>query len=132
MFRTARVMDGLVQYFRALSEEVRLRIVMLLTHGELCVCDIMDVLDEPQSKVSRHLSYLKHSGLITSRRVGVWMHHMLVEHHDEPLSGQMEFLRERLSQLPLYKDDALKMETLKERKRCEGPRSRPGRPRRSK
>jgi ArsR family transcriptional regulator len=130
MFRTARVMDGLVQYFRALSEEVRLRIVMLLTHGELCVCDIMDVLDEPQSKVSRHLSYLKRSGLITSRRVGVWMHYMLTEPCNETLSAQVEFLRERLSRLPGYKDDVAKMEILKERKRCEGPRPRPGRPKR--
>jgi hypothetical protein len=51
-------MDELVQCLRALSEEVRLRIIMLLTRGELCVCDIMEVLSEPQSKVSRHLSYL--------------------------------------------------------------------------
>jgi len=43
-------MERLVQYFRALSEEMRLRIVMLLTHGELCVCDIMEILDEPQSR----------------------------------------------------------------------------------
>jgi len=123
-------MDGLVQYFRALSEEIRLRIVMLLTHGELCVCDIMDVLDEPQSKVSRHLSYLKHSGLITGKRVGVWMHYMLSEPGDETLDAQIGFMRERLSRLPAFKDDIAKMEILKERKRCEGPRPRPGRPRR--
>ncbi len=67
-------MDRLVQYFRALSEEVRLRIIMLLTRGEFCVCDIMEILDEPQSKVSRHLSYLKSSGLISAKRVRVWMH----------------------------------------------------------
>ena len=120
-------MDGLVQYFRALSEEIRLRIVMLLTHGELCVCDIMDVLDEPQSKVSRHLSYLKHSGLITGKRVGVWMHYMLTEPRDETLDAQIGFMRERLSHLPAFRDDIAKMERLKERKRCEGPRPRPGR-----
>ncbi len=120
-------MDGLVQYFRALSEEIRLRIVMLLTHGELCVCDIMDVLDEPQSKVSRHLSYLKHSGLITGKRVGVWMHYMLSEPRDETLDAQIEFMRERLSHLPAFRDDIAKMERLKERKRCEGPRPGPGR-----
>lgn len=125
-------MDDLVQYFKALSEEVRLRILMLLVHGELCVCDIMDVLEEPQSKISRHLSYLKHSGLITSKRVGVWMHYMLAETTEETIHAQMEFMRERLSQLPGFRDDVAKMEILKERKRCEGPRPRPGRPKRAK
>lgn len=125
-------MDSLVQYFKALSEEIRLRIVLLLTHGELCVCDIQDVLQEPQSKISRHLSYLKHSGLITSKRVGVWMHYMLVETRDESLDAQIRFMRERLSSLPAFKDDVAKMEILKEQKRCSGPRPRPGRPRRPK
>jgi ArsR family transcriptional regulator, arsenate/arsenite/antimonite-responsive transcriptional repressor len=123
-------MDRLVQYFRALSEEVRLRIILLLTHGELCVCDIMEILDEPQSKVSRHLSYLKSSGLITAKRVGVWMHYALREQGDETLDAQIEFMRERLSHLPGFADDVAKMEVLKEQKRCEGPRPRPGRPRR--
>ncbi len=121
-------MDRLVQYFRSLSEKIRLRIIMLLTHGELCVCDIMDVLEEPQSKVSRHLSYLKHSGLITSKRVGVWIHYMLNEPNDETLDAQIKFMRESLSHLPAFKEDIAKMEILKEQKRCEGPRARPGRP----
>jgi ArsR family transcriptional regulator, arsenate/arsenite/antimonite-responsive transcriptional repressor len=125
-------MDSLVQYFRALSEEIRLRILMLLTHGELSVCDIMEVLEEPQSKISRHLSYLKRSGLITSKRVGVWMHYMLSEPREDTLDAQIEFMRERLSRLPSFKDDIAKMEMLKEQKRCEGPRPRPGRPRRGK
>jgi len=125
-------MEDLVQYFRALSEEVRLRILLLLAHGELCVCDIMDVLGEPQSKISRHLSYLKRSGLITSKRVGVWMHYMLAESTEETINAQIEFMRERLSALPAFKEDIQKMELLKERKRCEGPRPRPGRPRRKK
>ena len=125
-------MDKLAQYFRALSEEIRLRIVMLLTHGELCVCDIMDVLGEPQSKISRHLSYLKHSGLVTGKRVGVWMHYMLTDTQDQTLDAQIAFMRERLSNLPPFREDMTKMEVLKEQKRCSGPRPRPGRPRRPK
>jgi ArsR family transcriptional regulator, arsenate/arsenite/antimonite-responsive transcriptional repressor len=115
-------MDELVQCLRALSEEVRLRIIMLLTQGELCVCDVMEILDEPQSKVSRHLSYLKNSGLITAKRVGVWMHYSLAELQDEGSRGQLDFMKERFSHLPRFKDDLDKAEALKERKRCEGPR----------
>jgi ArsR family transcriptional regulator, arsenate/arsenite/antimonite-responsive transcriptional repressor len=121
-------MEKLVQYYKALSEEVRLRIIMLLTHGELCVCDIMEILDEPQSKISRHLSYLKGSGVIMAKRVGVWMHYALSEQRDETLDAQIAFMRERLSHLPGFTDDIAKLELLKERKLCEGPRPRPGRP----
>jgi ArsR family transcriptional regulator, arsenate/arsenite/antimonite-responsive transcriptional repressor len=120
-------MDRLAQYYKALSEEVRLRIIMLLTHGELCVCDIMEILDQPQSKISRHLSYLKNSGIITAQRVGVWMHYALSDTRDETLAAQIGFMRERLSHLPAFIDDIAKMEILKERKHCEGPRPRPGR-----
>ena len=117
-------MENLVHYFRALSEEVRLRIVVLLTRGELCVCDIMEILDEPQSKVSRHLSYLRSSGLISARRVGVWMHYSLSDQQDETVRVHVDVMRDRISHLPRFKDDMARMEVLKERKRCEGPRPR--------
>ena len=117
-------MNELVQCLRALSEEVRLRIIMLLTEGELCVCDIMEILDEPQSKVSRHLSYLKNSGLINSQRVGVWMHYSLAELPDEMSRAQLDFMKERFSGLPQFKDDIHRAKILKDRKRCEGPRPR--------
>jgi ArsR family transcriptional regulator len=117
-------MDKIVQCYRALSEEVRLRIMMLLTRGELCVCDIMEILDEPQSKISRHLSYLKNSRLIIAKRVGAWMHYSLKDQEDETLHAQLDFMRERLSSLPVFKDDMAKAEVLKELKRCEGPRPR--------
>ena len=70
-------MKKLAQTFKALSDETRLRILTLLTHGELCVCDLMAVLLLPQSTVSRHLAYLRNSGLIADRRDGVWMYYRL-------------------------------------------------------
>lgn len=64
------------QIFKALSDESRLRIMTLLLNGqELCVCDIMAALDLPQSTVSRHLSYLRNTGLVDDRRQGIWMHY---------------------------------------------------------
>ena len=59
--------------FRAFSDETRLRILNLLSRGELCVCDVMRVLEEPQSKISRHLAYLKRTGLVAGRKEGLWM-----------------------------------------------------------
>jgi ArsR family transcriptional regulator len=66
--------------FRAFSDETRLRILNLLSKGELCVCDVMRVLGEPQSKVSRHFGYLRKAGLVVGRKEGLWMYYRLSEH----------------------------------------------------
>ena len=58
------------QVFKALADANRLRIVNLLLHGELCVCDIQYVLENSQPNVSRHLAYLKNSGIVLDRRDG--------------------------------------------------------------
>ena len=110
-------MEQLVQLFRALSDETRLRIVMLLTRGELCVCDVMMVLGQPQSKVSRHLAYLKHSGLTQSRRVGVWMHYWLDESSRGIQRPLIHLLKGELSHLSPFRTD---MEKLLEMKRQGG------------
>ena len=71
-------MKNTAQVFKALSDETRLRIMGLLIAGEeLCVCEIIAALDLPQSTVSRHLAYLRNSGLLEDRRQGVWMYYRL-------------------------------------------------------
>ncbi|TNC81519.1 MAG: ArsR family transcriptional regulator [Oleiphilus sp.] len=63
-----------IQLFKSLSDEVRLRCLMLIQYeGELCVCEMMAALDEIQPKVSRHLALLKKNGLLVDRRQGQWM-----------------------------------------------------------
>jgi len=70
-------MKDLLQVFKALSDETRLRIIKLLEHGELCVCDIVASLDIIQPKISFHLGALKEAGLVMDRRVGKWIHYRL-------------------------------------------------------
>lgn len=114
-------MEQLAQLYKALSEETRIRIMMLLMQGELCVCDIQAVLDEPQSKISRHLAYLKHSGLVSSKRVGVWMHYLIKKSADETCKAQIAFMEENLSKLPRYHEDRRKLKDFQEQKGCEAP-----------
>jgi len=111
-------MEQFIQLFRALSEEARLRIVMLLTNGELCVCDLMAILEEPQSKISRHLAYLTHSGLTKSRRVGVWMHYSLKDPLDEVYKAEIECLKKQSSHLPQLCSDKDKLLELKREGCC--------------
>lgn len=111
-------MEKLAQFFKALSDETRLRIVYLLTHGELCVCDLMEVLGEPQSKISRHLAYLKHSGITESKRRGVWMHYSLKDSSNGIYKAQIHFLKEQLSGLSQFQEDGKKLSELKKQGSC--------------
>ena len=63
--------------FRAFSDRTRLRLLNMLRSGETCVCDLVGVLDVPQPKVSRHLAYLRRTGLVVARKEGLWMHYRL-------------------------------------------------------
>lgn len=63
--------------FKALSDEIRIRILKLLGKGELCVCDIVAALDMIQPKVSFHLSVLKEAGLIKDRKEGKRVHYSI-------------------------------------------------------
>lgn len=64
--------------FKACADETRLRILLLLKGSrELCVCDIMDVIGHAQPKISRHLAYLRRSGLVGTRRQGTWIYYFL-------------------------------------------------------
>jgi ArsR family transcriptional regulator, arsenate/arsenite/antimonite-responsive transcriptional repressor len=70
-------MQAMLNIFKALSDEIRLRILKLLQNGELCVCDIVAALDMSQPKVSFHLSTLKDAGLIRDRKDGRWVHYSI-------------------------------------------------------
>jgi ArsR family transcriptional regulator, arsenate/arsenite/antimonite-responsive transcriptional repressor len=66
------------QLFALLADETRLRCLTLLAHAkELCVCELIEVLHAPQPKISRHLSLLRNSGLVSDRRKGLWVYYQL-------------------------------------------------------
>ncbi len=112
-------MEDIIQIYRALSEQMRLRILLLLAQGELCVCDIMAVLEEPQSKVSRHIAYLKNSGLVQGKRVGTWMHYHIRDNLDMLSAAHVEFLKQQLSDLDWVMADLKKMKEIQKAKLCD-------------
>jgi ArsR family transcriptional regulator len=69
--------EALEQLFQALGDRTRLRLLNLMAAGEVCVCFFVEVLDEPQPKISRHLAYLRSSGLVATRRESKWMHYSI-------------------------------------------------------
>ena len=72
-------LDDLTQVYSALADPTRLRILSLLSEDEICVCHIHASLDVPQPTASRHLAYLRKSGLVEARRDGIWMHYRLAQ-----------------------------------------------------
>ena len=72
-------LEALTSTYAALADPTRLRILSLLGDGEVCVCHIHASLDVPQPTASRHLAYLRKSGLVAARRDGTWMHYRLAE-----------------------------------------------------
>jgi ArsR family transcriptional regulator len=63
--------------FQAFCHRLRLRILHLLHEGEMCVGNLVEILQSPQPKVSRHLAVLKKAKLVTVRREGQWIHYAL-------------------------------------------------------
>ncbi|HVT05329.1 MAG TPA: metalloregulator ArsR/SmtB family transcription factor [Thermoanaerobaculia bacterium] len=63
--------------FQALGDRTRLRLLNLIEGGEVCVCFLVEILEAPQPKISRHLAYLRRAGLVKARRDGKWMSYSL-------------------------------------------------------
>ena len=103
--------------FKALSDDTRLRIMSLLMKGELCVCDIMEVLKLPQSTASRHLAYLRNAGLVSGHRRGLWMFYRLVDVDEGLRSGLITLLRESIAELPLAEEDSHRLRKYLSQKR---------------
>jgi len=92
-------MKTTARMFKALGDETRLRILCLLLEGELRACDIMSVLQLPQSTVSRHLAFLKNAGWVHDRRCGVGVYYSIVDDGNELRKGLLDILRESVSAL---------------------------------
>lgn len=105
-------MREMADIFKALSDETRLLILaLLLKYGELCVCDIEQVLDATQSKTSRHLRYLLHAGLVQDRRVGAWVHYRVAGDQDGPHKQILNFVNRLLTPQTLAPYDARMRQT---------------------
>ena len=112
MAKQLTVMEAL---FKALADATRLRILGLLLTGEVCVCDIHESLKIPQSKASRHLAYLRKSGLVETRRDGLWIHYRLGALPDPVLAAIGAAVRHALTHVDTVQRDA---ERLHKRNGC--------------
>jgi len=93
-----------VEVLKALAHPVRLRILVMLRGGELCVCQMTAVLDLAASTVSAHLADLKRAGLVEERKEGRWVIHRLAE--TEEASAHLEPAWRSIVRDPQVESDA--------------------------
>src|SRR5688500_4275076 len=101
--------------FKALGDETRLRIVALLSHGELCVCHIERALDLNQPNVSRQLGILRMAGVVDARRDGTWVYYSLAAQEHEAVQTMLATLTKTFGA-----ERAIRADHAKLRKAC-GP-----------
>jgi ArsR family transcriptional regulator len=104
--------------FRAFADRTRLRILQLLSTGELCVCHLTEVLDLPQPKVSRHLAYLRRARLVLARKQGLWSYYRLAAPSSDFHRKLLECLSCCFKDVPELSRDAARLG--KRRETCGG------------
>lgn len=109
-----------VSFFHALADSTRWRIVRLVLDEALCVCELADILEMPQSSVSSHVQVIRKAGLLESEKCGKWTYFRIGGDH-------LPLMRTLLKAFPdscCFADDATRAETrLAERETscCPGP-----------
>ncbi len=102
--------------FQSFADQTRLRILHLLSQQkELCVCDITKSLTLPQSKISRHLAYLRNAKLIDVRKDGLWRHYRLRSPQGGFHKSLITCLKSCFSEVQILKKDRARLSKLKKR-----------------
>ena len=109
--------------FKACADATRLRILFLLAERELCVCELVEVLEMPQGKISRHLAVLKNAALVRDRREGTWIYYALQE-ATTPLEQHLHLYLSETRTEPAAADRNRLKELAKKGQTC-GPRTAP-------
>jgi len=113
---TRRAEFDMEQFFQALGDRTRMRLLNLMGEQEVCVCYLVEILDAPQPKISRHLAYLRRAGIVAARREGKWMHYRIVM---PPHTGATQILRQTLA---LLKDEkAMQADRMRLTRACCSP-----------
>lgn len=101
-----------ISVYKCLCDETRLRILNLLRDGPLCVCHVQEALQEPQSKISKQLAYMKRHGLLASRRSNNWTIYELAKAQTPLLEENLRCLQDIAFCDPKYRNDLARLAKL--------------------
>ena len=103
-------LEALTGVYAALADPTRLRILSLLGNGEICVCHLHASLDVPQPTASRHLAYLRKSGLVEARRDGVWMHYRMAKIDSPVVASVVKAALHALTHTAIHEKDERRLQ----------------------
>lgn len=104
-------MDKLIDFFKTLSDDTRLRIIVLLYHREMCVCQICGVTDISQPNVSKHLAKLRDMGFVRDERQGQFIYYYLSL--EEPIFREIiKEIVDNIEDYPILKSDIGKLNNI--------------------
>jgi len=102
----------LLEIYRCLCDETRLRILHLLTRGPLCVCHFQGILKVPQVAISKHLGYLRARKLVVVQRHGKWMIYRLPDQAPAELDLQLRCLQDCVQTHPVFREDLKRLKKM--------------------
>jgi ArsR family transcriptional regulator, arsenate/arsenite/antimonite-responsive transcriptional repressor len=82
-------MKEFIKVMKALSDPARVKIMKMLQHKTMCVCEIQTALDKAQSTTSKHLKILEDAGLITYKKNGLWVNYQLADGTQSPFAATL-------------------------------------------
>ena len=109
-------MKELMTLLKAIADENRVRLLLGLKGGELCVCQLIDFIDLAPSTVSKHMSILRNADLVSWRKEGRWVYYKLPEGSPDSASAQLlAWLIDHLEEATQIKDDLKKLQEVLEK-----------------
>ena len=103
-------------YFKCLSDETRLRCLLLLyKQGQLCVCELTAALELSQPKISRHLAPLRHHKILLDKRIGQWVYYQINPELPEWALAVLAAAERGITDYPLYQQDQLRLANMNNR-----------------
>lgn len=106
-------MNEILNITKALADKNRVRALMMLTGGELCVCQIIEMLELAPSTVSKHMSILRHAGLVETRKESRWIYYRLANCKADPASEILSWLEKNLKTNQKILHDAKQLERIR-------------------
>ncbi|WP_139905456.1 ArsR/SmtB family transcription factor [Clostridium thermarum] len=106
-------MDKLTDFFKMLSDETRVRILVLLYHKKLCVCQMCGIMNETQPKISKHLAKLRDMGFVKDERKEQFIYYYL-NLKDELFENVVKSIIESIDEYETLKMDLKKINTAEE------------------
>lgn len=116
----------IVNITKALSDENRVRVLMILADGELCVCQIIEMLGLAPSTVSKHMSILRQADLVETRKEGRWIYYRLADREAQSAYEIINWLKKHLKNDKRISDDVKqlrRMQKMSKDQLCECYRS---------